>query len=394
MFLMRPQSSQKRILSIDVVRGIAILGILLVNGPALNGPAYKDSHTFAFQNTLADIWYSQVIYSFANNNFYPIFACLFGLSAAIYMATKPEIIAKNLFNRRMAWLLVIGILHACFVWWGDILVVYALLGFTLVGLYQKSANEILAYLMIVISIAVFLSISFYYINDHPPYPASAQALLTYSQGNFVDITRQRINDFLGSYLPGYLYGLTLLQIVDFLMFYCQLIMCFLFGYWVFVSGWLYRLSKDYSVAKRTALITFTLTFVVAIIAESFPLIGEALFVVKGFLRGIFYASTILFLCHHRWWLKVFYPFSLIGRMSLSNYILHNVLLSLIFYGYGLGLYGQIGPFAEAPILLGLMVCSVLFSSLWLKYFNWGPLEWLWRAATQGEFSALRKIPLS
>ncbi|MCA9508117.1 MAG: DUF418 domain-containing protein [Myxococcales bacterium] len=384
------ESSQTRILSLDVVRGIAIIGVLLVNGPALNGPAYKDSHTFAFQNTLADVWYSKLLYCFANDNFYPIFACLFGLSTAIFMKNKPAFLAQNLLKRRLLSLLLLGILHATLVWWGDILVAYALLGFSLVWLYSKNAHEILLYLLTIASLTIFLSISFYYLNDHPPFPATAKALLTYSQGDFIAVSKQRINDFLGSYIPGYLYGINLFQIVDFLMFYSQLLLCFYFGYWVFVSGWLKKLSTDYVVAKRTALISFALTFVVAIISDSLPLVGEALFAIKGFLRGIFYSSSIIFLCHHSWWLRLCRPFSVIGRMSLTNYLLHNIVLSLVFYSYGLGLYGSFGPFYELPILLSLIIFSMILSSLWLKHFKMGPFEWLWRAAIYGCFPQLKR----
>lgn len=383
-------SSPARIMSLDIVRGIALMGILLVNGPAINGPAIKDGLSFAFQNTQADVIYSNIIYRFAVCNFYPIFACLFGLSAAIFMATRPHN-PQKLLLKRIAWLLFIGIFHASFVWWGDILVVYGVLGFSLVIYYQKKPEEIRDYLMAVILIALVLSLSFYFLHSRQPSRGILESMLVYSQGNFWEVTKVRIADFIGAYVPGYFYHLDLFQIVDYSMFYIQLYMCILFGYWVYVSGWLYRLSQDYHIAKRTTLVTFSITFMIAIVAESFPLLGDALFVVKGFSRGVFYASTLVFLCHHRWWLKVLYPFSLVGRMSLSNYILHNVLLSLIFYGYGLGLYGKIGPFAQAPILLGLMVVSMLFSSLWLKYFHWGPLEWLWRAATQGQFPPMKKV---
>lgn len=383
-------SPSSRIVSLDIVRGVALMGILLVNGPSINGPAIKDGLSFAFQNTTADAVYSNFIYRFAVCNFYPIFACLFGLSAAIFMATRTHN-PQKLLLRRIALLLFMGIFHASFVWWGDILVVYGFLGFSLVLFYQKKASEIRDYLVATILVALVLSVSFYFLHNRQPARGVLESMLVYSQGSFWEITKVRIADFLGAYVPGFFYKLDLFQLIDFSMFYIQLYMCILFGYWVYVSGWLHRISNDYTVAKRTALITFSITFMIAIIAESSPLLGEALFVVKGFSRGIFYASTLLFLCHHRWWLKALYPFSLVGRMSLSNYILHNLLLSLIFYGYGLGLYGKIGPFTQAPILLGLMMLSVLFSSLWLSYFNWGPLEWLWRAATQGEFSPMKKV---
>jgi uncharacterized protein len=79
------------------------------------------------------------------------------------------------------------------------------------------------------------------------------------------------------------------------------------------------------------------------------------------------------------------PLGLVGRMSLSNYILHNLCLSLVLYGYGLGFYGRIGPFDQLPLLIALIMFSLIFSFTWLRYFRFGPLEWLWRVATYGIF---------
>lgn len=374
-----------RIDCLDAIRGLAIFGILLVNGPALNGPAVKDGADFAFQNSYWDLIYTKFIFSFAVNNFYPIFACLFGLSAAIFMSTKHVEFAQKLHLRRMFLLTIFGLLQIVFIWWGDILLVYGLMGFFLTLLFWLSPKQIRNLFVAFIVLAICLSLSYYYLHNPQPVFNTTKDLLIYSHGSFYEITRQRISDFIAIYWPGQFFSLDWFQIIDYLIFYVQLAICFLLGYWIFVSGWLYCLISQENIAKRTLLISFTLTFVIAIISESFWVIGEALFLLKGISRGIFYASLIVYLYHFSWWRKVLYPFSLVGKMSLSNYIFHNLLLSLIFYGYGLGLFGRIGPFLQAPILLGLMLLSILLSSIWLKYFKWGPLEWLWRAATLGSF---------
>lgn len=376
---------KSQLLSLDIVLGIAILGYLLVNGPTLNSPAIQDSIDFAFQNTKFDVWYSRLIFALAVKSFYPMLAGIFGLSIAMRMHNKPKLLIKF-----MAALLMIGLIHLYLIFWGDTLVVFALLGISLVIFYQRSPKLVLLTLFFSMVVALVLSWLFYHLHNFQPMVGMAKAMMIYQSGNFVDISAQRGKDFLGAYLPGIFYKLDAFQIVDFAVFYVQLYMCLLLGYWTYVSGVFRRLCEDYHFAQRIALISLSLSFMMGIIADSFVIIGQALVVLEGLARANFYACSIIFLAYQPFFRRFFHHFSAVGRMWLTNYIFHNLALSLIFYGYGLGLYGQIGPFAQAPILLGLMLISLMFSSWWLSYFRYGPLEWLLDAATQGQFVTLKK----
>ncbi len=383
-------TNKQRINAIDIIRGVAIMGILLVNGPQLNGPAFLDGTGFAFQRTAADIWYTRLIFNFAVGNFYPIFACLFGLSIAIFLADKPSILAPKLHLRRMSLLFLIGLAHAMLVWWGDILVLYSLLGTVLFFIYNKNIKFVSNILIFFISIALILSMAMLFIPETESGFLGPELLVVYQQGSFWAISQQRAIDFLGVYIPGMLFPLDAYRVGSFSLYYFQLAICFTFGFWLYRSNFIIQLLQDRIINKKTIIFTGSVSLLVFILTTIFPNLSAAFFVTKGLSRGLFYASIILFLYDFMIFKKIFYPFSCVGRMSLSNYLFHNICLSLIFYGYGLGFYGKIGPYQQAGILLTLMSASLILSSYWLKYFNFGPIEWLWRAGTYGYFSKLRK----
>jgi uncharacterized protein len=105
---------------------------------------------------------------------------------------------------------------------------------------------------------------------------------------------------------------------------------------------------------------------------------------------LFYAAGVVLLLRSRAWHRLFRAFVPVGRMSLSNYLLQSVICTPIFYGYGLGLYGDVGPFLG--IVMGIAIFFVLqvpFSAVWMHRFRFGPIEWLWRTLTYGQLQPLR-----
>lgn len=149
--------TEKRLFSLDVLRGIAISGILLVNGPTLNSPVPMDGTDFAQKVGTVNIWYGNFILNFAAGYFYPIFAMLFAVSAAIFLS-KPDTKNRNaLFARRLLALLFFGLLQVLFIWWGDVLIVDALFGFTLIPLASLAPKKLWYLLGGVIVTAITLS---------------------------------------------------------------------------------------------------------------------------------------------------------------------------------------------------------------------------------------------
>ena len=360
------------------------MGILLVNAPTLNGPPILDAFDFSFQETTWDIIYSQFIMVFAMGKFYPIFAFLFGISAAIFIGRFDQ----RTFLRRQYILILLGICHGIFVWWGDILTVYGILGMPLIFLNKKSPRFILNLLLFMVGVGLLLTFFTALVPANKTLLYDINTSLIYQNGNFLDVSAQRMNDYLGVFLPGFFYKLNLIDCMNCFLYFWQLLILFVAGYYWHISGMLKKLTED----AHFALNSFWFCLVMFLVFTLLSLINFTAEFVSDWQhlsQGLLYGSLILCLCHYRT-LKIFMPFAQVGKMSLSNYLFHTSSLSLLFYGYGLGLYGQVGPASQLPWVIILMLSSLVFSNLWLKYFYFGPVEWLWRAATKGYFSPMIK----
>jgi uncharacterized protein len=375
-------TAQSRIVNIDALRGIAIMGILLVNGPALNGPAIKDASEFAFQFTSFDSIYSAFIKFFAMCNFYPIFATLFGFSAALFMATKAH--AQKVYLRRLFFLFIFGVLHAVFVWWGDILLIYSILGVFLLLLYQRPIKSIKYVTISLFSLGLLLSFVLFFVKQDSVLLAG-DSLPIYQTGDFISISKQRISDYVGVFVPGLLYKINLAHVINFIVYYLQLLLCFSFGYFIYVGKYIDRINNREQSARHAFIVILAIAFAIGMLEAAVPRAEEALFFLSSLSRAALYSISVLYAWHFPLCRKLLEPFSFVGKMSLSNYLFHTTSLSLLFYGYGLGLYGRMGPFSQLPILLGLMLCSLIFSRLWLSRFSYGPCEWLWRFLTFKNF---------
>jgi uncharacterized protein len=382
-----PLHGEKRLISIDIIRGLAIMGILLVNAPSLNGPPVKDSVNFAFQNSFLDIWYSKVLFAFAVGKFYPIFALLFGISVSIFLSPSKNLLKQRiLFIKRQLALLLIGLMHITLVWWGDILTIYSILGLFLLPLSYRPAMAYKVFWFMLI-VGFFTSMAIALLPAEKILVYSSHHL--YSTGTFLMLVKQRIIDTYGIYVPGLFLAPTLSQYLNSVLYLWQLLLLFVLGFYLNSSGIIKQLTSSKSLSLK-AIIAMSFLTILAIILASFDLISPMIAKWKGIIQGLFYISLLLYGLHNKRILSWLSLWANVGRMSLSNYLFHTITLSLIFYGYGLGLYGQIGPYKQIPIIITLISISLIFSTIWLKYFNFGPIEWLWRALTYGQFSPMIK----
>ena len=105
---------------------------------------------------------------------------------------------------------------------------------------------------------------------------------------------------------------------------------------------------------------------------------------------IFYASAIAILYRHAYWRARLNIFAPVGRMALTNYLLQSVICCLIFRSYGLGLFGQVGPAVLTIIGLAIYIFQIGFSYVWLKQFQFGPMEWLWRSMTYKKWQSMKR----
>lgn len=105
---------------------------------------------------------------------------------------------------------------------------------------------------------------------------------------------------------------------------------------------------------------------------------------------LFYVTGIIYLFRNGWFPGFFRRIAAVGRMALSNYILQSIICTTLLYSYGFGLYGSVGPFAGILLTIAIFIVQLFISPLWMKYFHFGPLEWIWRSGTYMEIQPFKK----
>ena len=420
--LTTPTAPHERIVLLDVIRGLALFGILLVNAPSLNSPI-EMTEDFAFKTNNWDYIVTNFIYLFATDKFYPIFGLLFGLSAILFM----ENIAKRghnpirLFIRRLVILFFLGMVQVVFIWWGDILVVYAVLGLGLILFYRVSAWLLLKiiYTFFLVLTLIHIGLAYYhwqneYYSDETlvdtidesvinepdevgPIPEEEisnfsnedEIDLIYHKGSFMQIMKQRLQDYYLVSLAGIVKPVDFANFVRYLTYYLHLFAIFLFGAWLQKQKVFQHIDDNWHLITKIGLYATVVAFITHLLSAHFDFFDEAFYPISGLSMGIVYIFIITFLFHKKNWRKLLVPFAAVGRMSLSNYLMSNFILSLLFYGYGFGLYGQMGPGTQLWITLAIYAGLYFWSIFWLKHYRFGPLEWLWRVLTYGQKLAMK-----
>jgi uncharacterized protein len=176
---------------------------------------------------------------------------------------------------------------------------------------------------------------------------------------------------------------------------------FLLGYWLISSGTIKNHKENGHIFKPMAWIGMTfglVTSVGSLLLLQHPVakipgvlqgVGQILFLMSQYLLAAGYLGVTIRLLNSETWSKRLGKFAPMGRMALTNYIMHSVILTTIFYGYAGGLYGQISRAPQMGIVVAIIVFQMIFSSWWLKRYQFGPLEWLWRSLTYKKRQPMR-----
>ncbi|HZG61548.1 MAG TPA: DUF418 domain-containing protein [Anoxybacillus sp.] len=392
-----PISINERIEAIDIMRGLAILGIFFVNMLDFNSPVMY-LKPGSWWNEPLDRWTEIFIDIFAQASFYTLFSFLFGFGMVIF---RERALAKGysfplLFGRRLLVLLGMGCIHAFLIWHGDILISYALLGFVLLLFHQMSPRGwlISALLLLIvpnsmISLLLGFSVllgegdSFRFYDEM----LANQALENYRDGTWFDIFWQRWNDWM--YVNGSLFSIFFLFIA--------LLPMFLLGAYFAKKRWFADVENHLAKLKKIWIVTFIIGFSFKLLPylttnNIFTEYVQDMF--GGSATAVFYATSIAIFSQKPFWKKVFAPLAVVGRMSLSNYLFQSMLCTLLFYNYGLGLYGSVRPFYGLLLTIVIYCLQIVLSKLWLKRYTMGPMEWIWRTLTYGRKQPLRRAATS
>lgn len=392
----RPIDSQQRLDVLDVLRGFALLGILVANVLMFSGLFFKDMAGLSSPGTLDQVvYFAQEV--LVHGKFYSIFSLLFGIGFFIFLsrAERRGMPAGRLFARRLAILLGIGIVHATLLWAGDILTLYALLGYVLLLFYRCTPRALLAWVVALLASRILIYALMWWSGMQHPLAPPADA----ADESF-DAIGAMISGFQGGY--GDVLGANALQLygrwVSLLVSVRvpTVLALFLLGLWIGRRGIAADLSGNRPLLRRAA--AWGLGLGLPLNALWIWLMNDAAPYLPGSLSGMFelavesvgvpllaigYAAGVALMMQSarvRGWLNLLAP---VGRMALTNYLLQSVACMFIFYGLGLGLYGQLGTAAAVGVVLPVYALQVLASRWWLSRFRFGPVEWLWRRLTYG-----------
>ncbi|ANB61126.1 DUF418 domain-containing protein [Anoxybacteroides amylolyticum] len=362
-----------RLKEIDSIRGIALFGIFLVNMLDFHSPVMYMSLDNWWKDSL-DRFVLAFIDVVAQASFYPLFAFLFGFSMILFreQAMKKRLSFPCLWTRRMVALLAIGLIHAFFVWHGDILITYAATG-ALLLLFRDASSR--TWLIAAIScyvphviIAILIGMAGH-VGQHGAEKLAQEAMRNYQQGTISDIFWQRLHDWM--YVNG---------TEGFLFIVMTLLSFALFGGYVAQK----RAVLSMRTIKRVALGSFFIGLPLKLLPywagkNEWTEYVQDMF--GGPALALFYAAILWLLSQKNG--RLFDYVAAVGRLSITNYIVQSIVCTFIFYSYGLGLYGTVRPFVGTVWALAIYSLQVAASCQWLKHFSIGPIEWGWRAVTYG-----------
>ncbi|MCS3745167.1 uncharacterized protein FHY18_000697 [Xanthomonas arboricola] len=403
--LLLPIAATERIVVLDVLRGFALLGILLMNIEAFVGPLDLALSGVEPHWHGADRVADALVYIFVQGKFYPLFSMLFGMGFAV-MAQRAERAGRGFFGmylRRTAGLLVIGLAHAVLLWSGDVLVTYALLAVLLLGA-RNAPTVTLPWLAALVYLCAPALVLLYGVAGAMMQAAPASAVdwksamadvaqqavanvqaqrAALGHGTYLQATAQRWHDLREAMSGLSINGPAMLGM-------------FLLGSWFVRSGAIAapeRFPRLFRVLRYGALPLGLGVMLLSYAVEpwmdparlSMRLSGAfALALVAGPLMSLGYAAWVVRFASHLAWLAP------AGRMALSNYLLQSLLCSWIFYGYGLGYFEQLPRLWQLPFAVGLFALQVVASQAWLHWFRFGPVEWVWRSATYLRVPPMRR----
>lgn len=369
----------KRLSELDAIRGFALFGVLLVNlTMVVSVMSGGESSPFSHDDFL-NRFSALLINVLAEGKFYTLFAILFGASFRLFIDKKEE--GARLFKRRIFVLFIIGLAHLVFVWYGDILHVYAVTGAVLLSNHLQSKER---KLKVGIAIFVFSTVLFAWANSasqafNETAPAVNTALAVFTQGSYFEVVMARIK----TELPNLVFNLPFV--------FTRIYGLFIFGSLIIEYEVLQKL-RDQS-ELRVKLWRFTL--IGSAIMASLKLLLETMadapfftYFVSEWLTlslALFYGLSILQLYYNGIQLKWLQG---MGRMALTHYLIQTICFTSLYYGYGGGLYSILPFYMTIPLALSIYVLQGMLGFLWLKRFKQGPVEFVWRTFT---YSKSRKV---
>lgn len=405
-----PVSSRERETFLDILRGFALLGIYIANlsfQSLYNGQENKSGYFYPFDNTM-EFLHTMLI----EGKFYTIFSLLFGWGVALQMQRMRDRNTEPVpFIKRRLWaMLLLGFMHALLLWTGDIVAFYAMIGFLLLLFRNKSDKALLWWSAILILSPIllyFIKMKIQWVNapafvlfktgewvdvhlnHHPPGDPMPETTWT---AHWADIWKMNLSGILFRY--AYLFFVSRIP---------KVLGMFLLGYYLGRNNRYKTILSNKRLLLQIALTGFIIGLPANYFMAHFASFEGDYFNLKmnGWYQTIFYAlgvvplglayaATLALVYNHISGKKILMLLQPMGKMAFTNYVMQSLISIIVFYGVGLAKGGQLGPTAWTIFGACVFLGQMLFSHIWLSYFQFGPVEWFWRSMTYRKWQGFRR----
>ena len=389
-----------RLVALDFTRGIAVLGILLLNIVAFSWPeiVYVSPRAPTAPVSAADDWTYLAIFVLADGKFRGLFSLMFGASLLLFVerADAAGRDGEALQRRRLGWLARFGLAHYFLLWWGDILFLYAVCGFLVLGLRGRSPRALAA---IALTIYVAGALAMGAITAVPAFVASegAEMVAQYAAEARAEIPVRLAawpDQVAHNFRADWSDPLTTVAISWFETIPLMLVGMAFYKSGLFAGVWDAARLRRWAVRGIAGGLALTLPLAWWLWREAFAVpmslfvwLGPAAF---GRLASVVgYAALAVILARRFAASGLGRRLVACGRMAFSNYLGTSLVMTFLFHGWGLGLYARYGRLELLAFVLLGWALMLGWSRPWLTRFRYGPLEWLWRSLTYGRIERFR-----
>lgn len=424
---------EDRIGMLDTMRGIAVLGILLMNITGFGLPYAYDNPTVWGGNSSADLAVWRVMALFFEGTMRGLFTLLFGASALLFLqrhgSRSQELRPVDLYFRRTLWLIVFGLVNGyALLWSGDVLFYYGIAGLVLFVFRNLSPRRLLILAALFMVLQTLISVGEWVdfhqtqaqaqaahermVAGQPLADGDQEAIEAYAalQSEFHP-ARENLEGYVANVRGSYSSAFAVLRGDTWFMqsvffFRHGIVECFgmmLLGMALLKLGVLTGARSN-----RAYLLMMVLGYTLGLIvnASEVRAVESGAFSAEVLMNALLtydlgripmtlgHLGLIALICRTPWLESATRVFAAVGRMALTNYLAQSLLCLLVFTGAGLAWYGQLARHELYYVVAAIWVLQLIWSPLWLRHFRYGPAEWLWRSLTYWRFQPMRRIATS
>ena len=431
--LLKPTASTERISSMDIIRGVSLLGILLMNITGMGlFKAYGDPTNSGGATGLnLTVWW--ITNLFFEGTMRGMFSMLFGAGILLFIGGKSKYtegsLVTDLYFRRLLWMLLFGVIHCYLLLWsGEILYAYSIVGMFAFSFRHLNPKRLIIAATVLFVIAATLNVKDDY-QLHKTAATATAAKIKKSNGQTLTKletkaiekwdekvkedkpTPQRVQEEIKERTKGYfsivMYRAPLNQVIESFYLYrydiWDILAMMLLGM-AFLKNGILKAAKSNRYYLTMALIGYAIGITTNYFETSY--IQAHHFDILAFSRTslTYDIGRVATTCGHIALIMLFVksgwlPFlqkslAAVGQMAFTNYIMHTIITDVIFLGFGFALFGKFQRYELYYIVFAIWIFQLIISPIWLKYFRFGPLEWLWRSLTYWKMQPMRRTTTS